>query len=160
MMSKSVLLDTSFFIRFLNENDPLFQNADNYYKKFLEQGITLYISTISIAEYCIGGNITELPLKNLKILPFNIEHAKRAGVFAKIVFDKREQTSDIDRKIIPNDTNLFFFFFTEVHIAYYLTLYSKSKKVYEMLKDNTSLNFTFIDLNVSYEEYFGELAFT
>lgn len=34
------------------------------------------ISTISIAEYCTGGKIDELPLKFLQILPFNVQHAK------------------------------------------------------------------------------------
>lgn len=32
MMHKSVLLDTSFFIRFLNDKDPLFKNADGYFR--------------------------------------------------------------------------------------------------------------------------------
>jgi hypothetical protein len=36
-MKKSVLLDTSFFIRFLNVNDPLFENADNYFRYFIEK---------------------------------------------------------------------------------------------------------------------------
>ena len=30
-MRKAVLLDTSFFLRFLNESDPLFENADGYF---------------------------------------------------------------------------------------------------------------------------------
>lgn len=33
---KSVLIDTSFFIRLLDENDPLCQNAKEFLKKFLE----------------------------------------------------------------------------------------------------------------------------
>lgn len=39
MMLKSVLLDTSFFLRFLNEKDPLFENADGYFRYFLEKDI-------------------------------------------------------------------------------------------------------------------------
>lgn len=34
MKAKSVLLDTSFFIRFLKEDDPLFNNTDEYYNIF------------------------------------------------------------------------------------------------------------------------------
>ena len=67
----SVLLDTSFFIRLLNSEDPLHENAKGYYKYFLEEEIKMKISTISIAEYCVKGDITDLPLKNLMILPFN-----------------------------------------------------------------------------------------
>ena len=70
MKPKSVLLDTSFFLRFLKETDSLFTNADGYYRYFLEKDFPMIISTISIAEYCVGGNINELPLKDLQILPF------------------------------------------------------------------------------------------
>ena len=56
-MHKAVLLDTSFFLRFLNDDSPLFKNADGYYRYFLQNDIKMNISTISIAEYCVGGNI-------------------------------------------------------------------------------------------------------
>lgn len=36
MTHKAVLLDTSFFIRFLNDGDPLFLNADGYFRYFLQ----------------------------------------------------------------------------------------------------------------------------
>ncbi len=79
MAHKAVLLDTSFFLRFLNDADPLFRNADGYFRYFIQQKIDMIISTISIAEYCVGGNVHELPLKNLQILPFNLDHARRTG---------------------------------------------------------------------------------
>lgn len=83
MTHKSVLLDTSFFLRFLNENDPLFRKADGYFRYFLEKGIVMVISTISIAEYCVGGDVNELPLRNLQILPFNLDHAKEPASLLK-----------------------------------------------------------------------------
>jgi hypothetical protein len=85
MTHKAVLLDTSFFLRFLNDTDPLFKNADGYFRYFLHQKIDMLISTVSIAEYCVRGDVHELPLKNLQILPLNLEHAKRAGEFSKLV---------------------------------------------------------------------------
>lgn len=87
-MHKAVLLDTSFFLRFLNDTDPLFKNADGYFRYFLQGDIVMVVSTISIGEYCAGGDINELPLKNLQILPFNLDHSKRTGEFAKIAFYK------------------------------------------------------------------------
>lgn len=57
----AVLLDTSLFLRFLNDDDPLFKNADGYFRYFLQEDIDMLISTVSIAEYCIGGDIQELP---------------------------------------------------------------------------------------------------
>tara|TARA_R110002072_G_scaffold199584_1_gene357257 strand:- start:227 stop:514 length:288 start_codon:yes stop_codon:yes gene_type:complete len=70
-MKHSVLLDTSFFIRLLNDGDPLHLNAIDYFKHFAENEITMKVSTISIAEYCVKGTVDELPLKKLQILPFN-----------------------------------------------------------------------------------------
>lgn len=88
MMHSSVLLDTSFFLRFLNDQDPLFKNADGYFRYFVQNEITMQISTISIAEYCVGGDVHELPLKNLQIVPFNLTHAKQTGSFAKKLYLK------------------------------------------------------------------------
>ena len=67
-----VLLDTSFFCRLLSINDPLHENAKGYYRYFLENGIDMMVSTISIAEYCVLGEVDDLPLRNLKIVPFNL----------------------------------------------------------------------------------------
>ena len=107
MMHKAVLLDTSFFLRFLHENSALFSNADGYFKYFLQNDIKMFILTISIAEYCVGGDINELPLKNLQIIPFNLDHSKKTGEFAKIVFQNKNKLQIRERNLIPNDTKLF-----------------------------------------------------
>lgn len=85
----SVLLDTSFLIRLLSKNDPLHQNAEDYYRYFLENGIPMYVSTITVAEYCVNGDIYELPLRSVRIIPFNIQHAPVAGGFANILYSAR-----------------------------------------------------------------------
>lgn len=90
MMHKSVLLDTSFFIRLLNVDDPLSENAGGYFKYFLNEGVPMFISTISIAEYCVKGVVEGLPMKQLQVMPFNIQHSKRAGEFARTVFENRK----------------------------------------------------------------------
>jgi predicted nucleic acid-binding protein len=89
MTSKAILLDTSFFLRFLNDTDPLFKNADSYFRYFLQNEITMMISTVSVAEYCVGGSLDELPLRNLQIVPFNLDHAQKTGEFAKIAFQNK-----------------------------------------------------------------------
>jgi predicted nucleic acid-binding protein len=121
MTHRSVLLDTSFFLRFLNERDPLFANANGYFKYFIEERVPMMISTISIAEYCVGGDISELPLKNLQIIPFNLSHAKRTGEFAKIVFKNKDKLKLQERHIIPNDTKLFSQADIEDTIGFYLS---------------------------------------
>jgi len=88
-MKHSVLLDTSFLIRLLNDEDPLHKNAVGYYKYFLEMEIILKVSTITIAEYCVRGKIEDLPMRNLQLIPFNLDHAKKTGEFADIIFRQK-----------------------------------------------------------------------
>lgn len=158
-MPKSVLLDTSFFLRFLNDEDPLFKNADQYFKYFIDNEINMMISTISIAEYCVGGDIHELPLRNLQIVPFNLEHAKRTGEFARIIFKNKDKLKLKERNIIPNDTKLFAQADTETSVDYYLSSDSESMKIYQLLKQSTSPRFQFIDLNIPYHQTFGVIDF-
>lgn len=108
-MKRSVMLDTSFFIRLLNDEDSLHLNAKNYFKYFLQKDIALKVSTISIAEYCVVGKLEELPLKNIQILPFNLKDAERTGEFAKIIFKENKISEEklFPRTIIPNDSKLF-----------------------------------------------------
>lgn len=157
MTHRSVLLDTSFFLRFLNDNDPLFKNANGYFRYFIKEEITMMISTISIAEYCVGGDIYELPLRNLQIIPFNLDHSKRTGQFAKIVFLNKEKLKLNERNIIPNDTKLFSQADCETTIEYYLSSDSESLKIYNLLKEKTNPKFIFIDLKVPHYETFGTL---
>jgi hypothetical protein len=159
MKGKAVLLDTSFFLRFLNDTDPLFKNADGYFRYFLQQDIVMMISTISVAEYCVGGDVHELPLKNLQILPFNLNHSKRTGQFAKIVFQNKNKLKLNERNIIPNDTKLFAQADTEMSIKFYLSSDTESFKIYSLLKEKTNPAFHFIDLNIPYSETFGLLPF-
>jgi hypothetical protein len=157
MTNKAVLLDTSFFLRFLNDSDPLFKNADNYFRYFLQKEITMMISTISIAEYCVGGDVRELPLRNLQIVPFNLDHSKRTGEFAKIVFQNKGKLKLKERNIIPNDTKLFAQADCEKAVEFYLSSDTESKKIYNLLRQVTAPKFQFIDLNVPHNETFGLL---
>ena len=157
MKVSSVLLDTSFFIRFLNDEDPLFKNADGYFRYFLKEEITMMISTISIAEYCVGGDIYELPLKNLQIVPFNLDHSKKTGEFARIVFQNKGKLKLNERNIIPNDTKLFSQADCEKTVEYYLSSDTESLKIYNLLKEETKPKFVFIDLHTPHNEIFGIL---
>jgi predicted nucleic acid-binding protein len=56
-MLSGVLLDTSFFLRFLNESDPLFKNAESYFQHVVDRKLPMYLSTIVVAEFCVGGKV-------------------------------------------------------------------------------------------------------
>ena len=156
-MNNGVLLDTSFFLRFLNDEDPLCENANSYFKFFIQKGLDMVISTISIAEYCVGGSIAELPLRNLQILPFNFDHSKRTGEFARIVFQHKKKLRLRERAVIPNDSKLFAQADAENGIRYYLSSDTESVKIYQLIKSKVKTKFQFIDLKIPCHETFGLL---
>ena len=158
-MPKGVFCDTSFFIRLLDKSDPLHANAKGYFRYFTENHFELLISTIAIAEYCVGGNIYELPLKNLQIVPFNLNHSQRTGEFAKIAFQAKKigVLKMNERNIIPNDTKLFAQADCETIVEFYLSSDTESQKIYNLLKENSTPKFQFIDLNTPHHQTFGVL---
>lgn len=159
MENNSVLLDTSFFIRLLNADDPLHDNAIAYFRYFLEHDFTLKVSTIAIAEYCVKGDIYDLPLRNMQILPFNYDHAIRAGkMIAEVYAEKMRRGAVITpRAVIPNDTKMFAQADVELDISHYATADVECKKVYELLNqaENEHVSFSFIDITIPCSQYFG-----
>lgn len=158
-MKRSVLLDTSFFIRLLNDEDPLHLNAVGYFKYFLENEIALKVSTISIAEYCVLGALEDLPLKNIQILPFNLKDAEKTGEFAKIIFSENiiNEEKLSPRAIIPNDSKLFAQSDLDKTITHFLTSDVRSKNTLALLKRRTNPKFELISIDVPYTETFGVL---
>lgn len=161
MECKGVLLDTSFLIRLLNSEDHLHKNALGYFRYFLEHDITIKVSTIAIAEYCVKGDITDLPLKNMMVVPFNIEHSVNAGkMMASVYAEKIKRGASVTpRAVIPNDTMMFAQAEMDSEVCYYATSDSECKKVYDLLASTGGkLSFQFIDIATPYNSYFGVLA--
>ena len=163
MKQEYVLLDTSFFIRLLNPEDKLHSNATGYFQYFLEHDIKPKISTIALAEFCVKGNITDLPLQNIMVLPFNYDHAVRAGKMMNLVYKEKQKRGAAlsNRVIIPNDTKMFAQADVEETIGYYATADVESRKIYEIIKSGGSgITFKFIDINTPYTQTFGMLDFS
>lgn len=156
-MKHSVLLDTSFFIRLLNEKDDLHENAVGYFKYFLENDVALKCSTISIAEYCVRGSYDELPWKNLQVIPFNFNHGIKTGEYARIVFEEKELLSLTNRNIIPNDTKLFAQADLDKSISHFITSDSECQKIHQLLKEKSRIRFDIINLGTPFSETFGVL---
>ena len=158
-MKHSVLLDTSFFIRLLNDQDPLHNNVKGYFKYFLEEEIVLKVSTISIAEYCVRGKIDELPLKNLQIIPFNLDQATKTGEFATAIFEENKLSEEklTPRAIIPNDSKLFAQADLDKSVTYFVTSDSRSKATYGNLKKQIKPKFEILDISKPHHEAFGIL---
>lgn len=158
-MKHSVLLDTSFFIRLLNDEDPLHQNAVGYYRYFLENDIVLKVSTISIAEYCVQGNLEDLPLKNIQIVPFNLKEAEKTGQFANIIFTENKVSEQMlsPRAIIPNDSKLFAQADSDKSVTHFVTSDVRSKNTFSHLTKGANPKFEIITIDIPFNETFGVL---
>lgn len=158
-MKHSVLLDTSFLIRLLNAEDELHENAVGYFRYFLENKIILKVSTITIAEYCVRGKTDELPLRNIQIIPFNLDHAKRTGEFASVIFEENNIRIEklYPRAIIPNDSKLFAQADLDDTITYFVTSDSRSKSTFTTLKKRINPKFEILDISIPYNDAFGVL---
>ncbi|MDX1350076.1 MAG: hypothetical protein R3279_07510 [Putridiphycobacter sp.] len=158
-MKHSVLLDTSFFVRLLNDEDALHSNAKGYFRYFLENEIVLKVSTISIAEYCVKGKVDELPLRNIQIIPFNLDQAKKTGEFAEAIFEENKISKDklSPRAIIPNDSKLFAQADIDKSITHFVTSDSRSKNTFSALRKHINPKFEIIDISRPYNETFGIL---
>ncbi len=156
-MHKSILIDTCFLIKLLDDSDQLHQNAKDYFRHHITQGNTLWISTISIAEFCVRGDFDHIPFRNLKVLPFNVDHAVVAGKFMEIVFRQKSKIIGA-RAIIPNDCKLFSQASYEIAIDCFLTSDSGCEKMYKIIKLETVPHFAIQNINIPLNEYLGELG--
>lgn len=154
-----VLCDTSFFIRWASPNDALHPAAQTYLKFLVESGHELYVSTIALAEYAVRDSISHLPLRYFRVLPFNVDHAQRAGEFARAVFAARKNLSvQLDqRTVIANDTKLFAQADVAPAITHYLTADRECEKVYILLKSVLTPRFQFVHLSTPWHQTFGHL---
>lgn len=154
-----VLCDTSYFIRWAKPNEALHPAAHDYLKFLVEGGHELYVSTIALAEYAVRDSIANLPLRYFRVLPFNIDHAQRAGEFARAVFDARRNLPvQLDqRAVVTNDTKLFAQADVVPAITHYLTADRECEKVYTLLKAIVTPAFQFVHLSTPWHQTFGHL---
>ncbi|MCG2586449.1 PIN domain-containing protein [Massilia sp. TS11] len=78
-MKPAVLLDTSFLICLFDRQRAAHTVARQYYRQMLEAAIPMYLSAIVADEISTRQQLTDLPLKNFRPLPFNIPHAILSG---------------------------------------------------------------------------------
>lgn len=156
--SKVVFCDTGFVIRLLDRTNELHPNAVDYFRNYLNEGYMFRMSTIAIAEYCVRGQMSELPLKEILPTPFNVYHAQETGKCADILFKEKAKGVRVAnaRILIQNDVKMF----VQAQIEgakCYLTADSESKTMYDILRNARKLSFEFIDIHVPYNERFGLL---
>jgi hypothetical protein len=101
-----VSLDTCFLITFA---DPSRQNhaiAVDYFRHCLAQQIPMWVSTVAAGEFEVGQPVSDLPLQNFRIQPYNLPHAiKAAALFRALRADTTPNAED-RRPIIINDLKI------------------------------------------------------
>lgn len=151
------MLDTSFCIRLMDKNDPLHQNALDYYRYFLVEKITMHISTIVIAEYAVADDPNNLPLNNLQIEAFDFMDAGKAGVFHRELKGNQANIEEYNRRIVVNDVKILAQLQNK-KIEGIISKDLKSVKNYiTPLSNSNALQVKFLDLNVPLAEALGQL---
>ncbi len=158
MNLKSVFLDTSFFIRLMNQVDPHHEHAKTYFKRFRDDEVVMATSTIVLAEYGVQGNISHLPLNGLRLLAFDINHARQSSIFAKEAFDARRKGAieTEHRVMIPNDTKLM----AQAHIFqadYVVGRDNNFSTLIQFLQGEGLTSCQFLDITLPPNEFWGEL---
>ena len=92
------LLDTSFLITLVDDSRPHHADAMRYLREAVQRGATLYLSAVVVSEFHAKQPITDLPLRNFHVLPFNIDHGMKAGQLWNLI-----SRDDGDSKAIVKD---------------------------------------------------------
>ncbi len=96
------LVDTSFLISLADTSRPHHATALAYFREALQQGVPMYLSAIAASEFQVKQAVTDLPLRNFEVLPFNIDHAMQAGLLMRQI---RREAGD-DRAVVKDDVKL------------------------------------------------------
>lgn len=102
-MSGSVLLDTSFLISLVSEHRTHHAVAKQYYRHFLENSVPMYFSAIVAAEFGIKQPITDLPLRNFRVLDFNVPHGREAANLWNVL---GQRDAEDKRAVVRDDVKL------------------------------------------------------
>ncbi len=102
-----VALDTSFLISFASPGRPHHAVAVDYFRQCLSQRIPMWVSTIAAGEFEVGQPVSELPLQNFRILPYNLPHAIRAASLYRAERSlKLPKTPEEKRPLVINDLKI------------------------------------------------------
>lgn len=101
-----VSLDTSFLISFADPDRPHHAVAVDYFRHCLAQRIPMWISTIAAGEFEVGQPVSDLPLQNFRMQPYNLPHAIRAAALFRSLRDEQSQQPEDRRPIIINDLKI------------------------------------------------------
>ena len=98
----AILLDTSFLISLADPSRKHHQAAVAYFREAIRREVPLYLSAVVAAEFHVKQAVTDLPMRNLEVLPFNYDHAMMSGLLMRAL--KRDLNDD--RNAVKDDIKL------------------------------------------------------
>src|SRR5450759_4170057 len=101
-----VSLDTSFLISFADPDRPNHTVAVDYFRHCLAQQIPMWISTVAAGEFEVGQPVSDLPLQNFRVQPYNLPHAIRAAALFGALREDTAPTSEDRRPVVINDLKI------------------------------------------------------
>lgn len=101
-----VSLDTSFLISFADAARPNHCFAVEYFRHCVAKQIPMWISVVAAGEFEVGQPVSDLPLQNFRIQPYNLPHAIRAAALLRTLRSNSAPSPQEPRTIIINDLKL------------------------------------------------------
>lgn len=101
-----VSLDTSFLISFADPDRANHAVAVEYFRHCLAERIPMWISVVAAGEFEVGQPISDLPLQNFRMQPYNLPHAIRAASLFRALRDASASQPEDRRPIIINDLKI------------------------------------------------------
>src|ERR1700720_370367 len=101
-----VSLDTSFLISFADPDRPNHTAAVNYFPHCPAQRVPMGISVVAAGEFEVGEPVSDLPLQNFRIQPYNLPHAIRAAALLRSIREDSGSPIEDRRPIIINDLKI------------------------------------------------------
>jgi predicted nucleic acid-binding protein len=100
------LVDTSFLITLADPTRRHHGIAKAYFQEALQRGTPMYMSVIAAAEFQVRQSVTDLPLRNFEVLPFNIDHAMTTGSLTRELTRESPRDPQDDRTAVKDDIKL------------------------------------------------------
>jgi hypothetical protein len=149
MKRSGAVLDTGFLITLVDANRESHEHAKAYYRYFLENGVTLYLPTVVASEFGIKQPVTDLPLHNFIILPFNLAEAIRCADLNSTYYRQKASAGQRDAvkdnfKIIAQAE--------EQDALFLLTEDKNSMSIYcDLLRSESKTDFTVVELSKGFD---------
>ena len=101
-----VSLDTSFLISFADPDRPNHTVAVDYFRHCLAERIPMWISVVAAGEFEVGEPVSDLPLQNFRVQPYNLPHAIRAAAMFRALGEEAPASTEDRRPVIINDLKI------------------------------------------------------